>query len=89
MLRTVRVRDRMRPGAVAVAWSDSADVALTRMQDARLGAIPVVNDQRVIGLLGSVGRNGRKTTLTQGLLGMSRRRAVTSRSRASFPAGQR
>ena len=51
MLRTVRVRDRMRPGAVAVAWSDSADVALTRMQEARLGAIPVVNDQRVIGLL--------------------------------------
>src|SRR3712207_3159828 len=51
MLGTVRVRDRMRPGAVAVAWSDSADVALARMQDARLGAIPVVNDQRVIGLL--------------------------------------
>jgi CBS domain-containing protein len=51
MSRTVRVRDRMRPGAVAVAWSDSADAALARMQVARLDAIPVVNDQRVIGLL--------------------------------------
>src|SRR5215217_4609803 len=51
MSRTVRVRDRMRPGAVAVAWSDSADAALARMQVACLDAIPVVNDQRVIGLL--------------------------------------
>ena len=51
MLRTVRVRDRMRPGAVTVAWSDSADAALARMQDAGLDAIPVVNDQPVIGLL--------------------------------------
>jgi predicted transcriptional regulator len=41
----------MRPGAVAVAWSDSADAALARMQGARLKSIPVVNDQRVIGLL--------------------------------------
>jgi CBS domain-containing protein len=51
MLRTMRVRDRMRPGAVTVAWSDSADAALARMQDAGLDAIPVVHDQRVIGLL--------------------------------------
>jgi predicted transcriptional regulator len=47
----MRVRDRMRPGAVTVAWSDSADAALARMQDAGLDAIPVVHDQRVIGLL--------------------------------------
>jgi CBS domain-containing protein len=51
MLRTMRVRDRMRPGAVTVAWSDSADAALARMQYAGLDAIPVVNDQQVIGLL--------------------------------------
>ena len=51
MARIVRVRDRMRPGAVTVAWSDSADAALARMQYAGLDAIPVVNDQRVIGLL--------------------------------------
>jgi predicted transcriptional regulator len=51
MLRTVRVHDRMRPGTVTVAWSDSADAALARMQDAGLDAIPVVNNQRVIGLL--------------------------------------
>jgi CBS domain-containing protein len=41
----------MRPGATAVAWSDSAEAALARMRDAGLGAVPVVNDQRVIGLL--------------------------------------
>ena len=51
MARTVRVRDRMRPGALAVAWSDSAEAALARMRGAGLDAIPVVNDQRVIGLL--------------------------------------
>ena len=52
MPRTMRVRDRMRPGAVTVAWSDSADAALARMQYAGLDAIPVVNnDQHVIGLL--------------------------------------
>jgi predicted transcriptional regulator len=51
MPRTVRVRDRMRPGPAAVAWDDSAEAAFARMRDARLDAIPVVNDQRVIGLL--------------------------------------
>ena len=52
MQRTMRIRDRMRPGAVTVAWSDSADAALARMQYAGLDAIPVVNnDQHVIGLL--------------------------------------
>jgi predicted transcriptional regulator len=51
MSRTVRVRDRMRPGDVAVAWSDSADAALARMRRARLDAVPVINDRRVIGLL--------------------------------------
>src|SRR4051795_8305692 len=51
MSRPVRVRDRMRPGAVAVAWDDSAEAALARMRDAGLDAVPVVNDQRVIGLL--------------------------------------
>ena len=52
MARTVRVRDRMHPGAVAVAWSDSAEAAFARMRDAGHDAIPVVNDQlRVIGLL--------------------------------------
>jgi predicted transcriptional regulator len=51
MSRTVRVRDRMRPGDVAVAWSDSADAAFARMRSARLDALPVVNDRRVIGLL--------------------------------------
>src|SRR4051794_41899423 len=51
MLRPVRVRDRMRPSAVAVAWGDSAEAALARMRDAGLEALPVVNDQRVIGLL--------------------------------------
>ena len=51
MSRTVRVRDRMRPGAVAVAWDDSAEAALARMRDAGLDAVPVVNDRRVIGLL--------------------------------------
>src|SRR3954469_259270 len=49
MSRPVRVR--MRPGAVAVAWDDSAEAALARMRDAGVDAIPVVNDQRVIGLL--------------------------------------
>src|SRR3954447_1581582 len=51
MSRPARVRDRMRPGAVAVAWSDSAEAALARMRDAGLDAVPVVNDERVIGLL--------------------------------------
>src|SRR3954447_5610702 len=51
MSRPVRVRDRMRPGAVAVAWDDSAEAALARMRDAGLDAVPVVNDRRVIGLL--------------------------------------
>jgi predicted transcriptional regulator len=51
MSRPVRVRDRMRPGAVAVAWDDSAEAALARMRDAGLDAVPVVNDERVIGLL--------------------------------------
>jgi predicted transcriptional regulator len=41
----------MRPGDVAVAWSDSADAAFTLMRSARLDALPVLNDQRVIGLL--------------------------------------
>jgi predicted transcriptional regulator len=41
----------MRPDPAAVAWSDSAEAALARMRDAGLGAVPVVNDQRVIGLL--------------------------------------
>jgi len=41
----------MRPGAVAVAWDDSAEAALARMRDAGLDAVPVVNDERVIGLL--------------------------------------
>ena len=47
----MRVRDRMRPGAMAVAWDDSAEAALARMRDAGLDAVPVVNDRRVIGLL--------------------------------------
>ena len=51
MSRSVRVRDRMRPGAPAVAWDDSAEAALARMRDAGLDAVPVVNDRRVIGLL--------------------------------------
>src|SRR3954468_3692055 len=51
MPRPVRVRDRMRHGAVVVAWDDSPEAAFARMRSARLGAIPVVNDQRVIGLL--------------------------------------
>ena len=51
MSRTVRVRDRMRPGDVAIAWSDSAEAALARMRDTSLTAVPVANDQRVIGLL--------------------------------------
>ena len=51
MSRPVRVRDRMRPGAVAVAWDDSAEAAFARMRSARLDALPVVNDRRVIGLL--------------------------------------
>src|SRR3954454_11097827 len=51
MSRTGRVRDRMRPGAVAMAWDDSAEAALARTRDAGLDAVPVVNDQRVIGLL--------------------------------------
>ena len=53
MPRTVRVRDRMRPGAVAVAWGDSAEGALVCMREAGLDAVPVVNDGRVIGLLES------------------------------------
>src|SRR4051812_43287735 len=51
MSRPARVRDRMRPGAVAVAWDDSADAALARMRVTGLAAVPVVNDRRVIGLL--------------------------------------
>ena len=51
MSRPVRVRDRMRPGGTAVAWSDSAEAALARMREAGLDAVPVVNEQRVIGLL--------------------------------------
>ena len=51
MPRTVRVRDCMRPGAVAVAWDDSAEAAFARMRAARLDAVPVVKDRRVIGLL--------------------------------------
>ena len=47
----VRVRDRMRPGAGAAAWYDSADDALARMRAAGLGAVPVVNGEGVIGLL--------------------------------------
>src|SRR3954452_7799531 len=41
----------VRPGAVAVAWGDSAEAVLARMREAGLGAVPVVNDGRVIGLL--------------------------------------
>ena len=51
MSRAVRVRERMRPGAVAVAWHDSAEAALARMRAAGLDAIPVVNELRVIGLV--------------------------------------
>src|SRR3954470_3421384 len=51
MSRPVRVRDRIRPGAVAVAWDDSAHAARARMLGAGLDAVPVVNDRRVIGLL--------------------------------------
>jgi len=51
MAQAVRVRDRMRPGAVAVACQDSADAAFARMRNARLDAIPVLNGRRVIGLL--------------------------------------
>src|SRR4051795_417085 len=51
MLRPVRVRDRMRPGGAAVAWGDSAEVALARMREAGLEAVPVVTDGRVIGPL--------------------------------------
>jgi CBS domain-containing protein len=51
MSRTVRVRERMRPGAVAVAWHDSAQAALERMRAAGLDAVPVVDGPRVIGLL--------------------------------------
>jgi predicted transcriptional regulator len=49
--RPVRVRDRMRPGAGAAAWYDSADSASARMRAAGLDAIPVVNGEGVIGLL--------------------------------------
>ena len=51
MTRAARVRDRMRPGDLAVAWDDNAAAALARMGDARLDAIPVVKDRRVIGLV--------------------------------------
>ena len=51
MSHVVRVRDRMRSGAGAAAWYDSADSAFARMRAAGLDAIPVVNGQGVIGLL--------------------------------------
>jgi predicted transcriptional regulator len=51
MPRTTRVRDRMRPGAMTVAWNESADAAFARMRSAGLDAIPVLSGQRVIGLL--------------------------------------
>lgn len=51
MAQAVRVRDRMRPGAVAVACQDSADAAFARMRGACLDAVPVLNGRRVIGLL--------------------------------------
>src|SRR5689334_19279363 len=38
---------------------------------------------------GSVGRNGRRTTITRAMLEMSRQRSVTSRSRAPFLASGR
>jgi predicted transcriptional regulator len=41
----------MRPGALAVAWDDSADTAFARMRRADLDAIPVVKEHRVVGLL--------------------------------------
>ena len=41
----------MRRGVVAVAWHDSAENAFARMRAAGLEAIPVINDQRVIGLV--------------------------------------
>jgi CBS domain-containing protein len=51
MSRAVRVRERMRPGAVAVAWHDSAEAASARMRGVGLDAIPVVDGPRVIGLV--------------------------------------
>lgn len=45
------VRNRMHGEPVAVAWYDSAEAAYTRMQAAGLDAIPVVNEDRVIGIL--------------------------------------
>jgi predicted transcriptional regulator len=41
----------MRPGALAVAWDDSADAAFARMRGAGLDAIPVISEHGVIGLL--------------------------------------
>src|SRR5262245_12845713 len=51
MSPAVRVQDCMRPGALAVAWEDSADAGFARMRRAGLDAIPVVKEGRVIGLL--------------------------------------
>jgi CBS domain-containing protein len=51
MSRTVRVRDRMRPGAVAVASGDRAGTTLAWMWDTGREAVPVVDDRGVIGLL--------------------------------------
>jgi CBS domain-containing protein len=48
-----RVGGRMRPGAVAVAWHDSAEVARARMDAAGVDAVPVVagDGGRVVGLV--------------------------------------
>jgi predicted transcriptional regulator len=51
MSQSVRVGERMRFGAVAAAWYDSVEAAFGQMQVTGLNAIPVVNDQRVIGLI--------------------------------------
>src|SRR4051794_5380305 len=52
MSPAARVRDRMRPGAVAVAWNGGAHAPPPRMRAARLDAIPVLaDDRRVIGLV--------------------------------------
>ncbi len=50
-MKQERVRDRMHPEPAMVAWYDSAEAAFARMQASHTNAIPVVNDDRVIGII--------------------------------------
>ena len=83
----MRVKDACRPGLFTVDIDDSLEVAAHRMDQAQLGALAVVDGQRLVGIVTerglvrrSLGRPTLPTTRWRRMRRPSHRRPVSTRT---------